>query len=335
MRRILFWLGVVFSAVFLFLALRGLKLDDFWRDLQQANLLWLIPGIIVYFISVAVRAWRWAYMLRPMKQLSVGRMYPIVVIGYMGNNIYPARIGEIVRAYVLQRNEGVPIASSLATVFLERLIDGIVMVGFVLFALPNVPSLNDTVRSIVTFTSLVFVAGAAVFFALALAPRKTEQMAQAIVSRMVPMRFRAPLMNFVEKFVAGAQCLRRPTDLLVLLGTTIVIWLMETVKYWLIWHGFTANPNFRELPFVDFMLFNGVANLSTVIPSGPGFIGTYEAAGVAVFGTIGIEQSLALAYVIVMHIALWLPVTLLGLFFMLREGMKWADFRKAQTAETV
>ena len=331
MRRILFWVGVALSALFLFLALRGLKLDDFWRDLQQANLLWLIPGIVVYFISVAVRAWRWAYMLRPMKQLSVGRMYPIVVIGYMGNNIYPARIGEIVRAYVLQRNEGVPIASSLATVFMERLIDGIVMVGFVLFALPNVPSLNDTVRSIVTFTSLVFVAGAAVFFALALAPRKAEQIAQAIVSRMVPLRFQAPLMNFVEKFVAGAQCLRRPTDLLVLLGTTIVIWLMETVKYWLIWHGFTANPNFRELPFVDFMLFNGVANLSTVIPSGPGFIGTYEAAGVAVFGTIGIEQSLALAYVIVMHIALWLPVTLLGLFFMLREGMKWADFRKAQT----
>jgi hypothetical protein len=88
--------------------------------------------------------------------------------------------------------------------------------------------------------------------------------------------------------VAGAQCLRRPADLLVLLLSTIVIWLMETVKYWLIWHGFTANPNFRELPFVDFMLFNGVANLSTVIPSGPGFVGTYEAAGVAVFSTIGI-----------------------------------------------
>ena len=315
--------------------MRGLKLDDFWHDLQQANLLWLIPGIIVYFISVAVRAWRWAYMLRPLKQLSVGRMYPIVVIGYMGNNIYPARIGEIVRAYVLQRNEGVPIASSLATVFMERLIDGIVMVGFVLFALPSVPSLNDTVRSIVTFTSLVFVAGAAVFFALALAPRKTEQLAQTIISRVVPLRFQAPLMNFVEKFVAGAQCLRRPSDLLVLLLSTIFIWLLETVKYWLIWHGFTANPGFRELPFVDFMLFNGVANLSTVIPSGPGFVGTYEAAGVAVFSTLGVEQSLALAYIIVLHIALWLPVTLLGLYFMLREGMKWADFRKAQTAESV
>ena len=331
MRRLLFWIGVALSALFLYLALRGLKLDEFWRDLQQANLLWLIPGIVVYFISVAVRAWRWAYMLRPMKQLSVGQMYPIVVIGYMGNNIYPARIGEIVRAYVLQRNEGVPIASSLATVFMERLIDGIVMVGFVLFALPSVPSLNDTVRSIITFTSIVFIIGAAVFFVMALAPRQTERIVTAIINRIVPSRFRAPLINFVEKFVAGAQCLRRPADLLVLLLSTVVIWLMETVKYWLIWHGFAANPGFRELPFVDFMLFNGVANLSTVIPSGPGFVGTYEAAGVAVFSTIGIEQSLALAYVIVMHIALWLPVTLLGLYFMLREGMKWADFRKAQT----
>jgi len=102
---------------------------------------------------------------------------------------------------------------------------------------------------------------------------------------------------------------------------------METVKYWLIWHGFSANAGYRELPFIDFMLFNGVANLSTIIPSGPGYIGTYEAAGVAIFGALGIAQGLAVAYTLVMHIALWLPVTLLGGFFMLREGLRWTDLR--------
>jgi hypothetical protein len=325
MRRLPFWLGVALSALCLYLALRGLRLDEFWRDLQQTNLLWLIPAIAVYFASVAVRAWRWGYMLRPFKKLSLGRMYATVCIGYMGNNIYPARIGEIVRAYSLNRSEGVPVGTSLATVFMERLIDGIVMVGFVLVALPSVPNMNDTVRTIVTLASAVFVIGAAVFFGLALAPKLAEQIAGAIVRKVLPARFQDLVMGFVQKFVDGAQCLRRPTDLLILFVTTIVIWLMETVKYWLIWHGFSANAGYRDLPFIDFMLFNGVANLSTIIPSGPGYIGTYEAAGVAIFSALGIDQSLAVAYTLVMHIALWLPVTLLGGFFMLREGLRWTD----------
>jgi hypothetical protein len=330
MRSLLFWLGVVLSALCLYLALRGLKLDEFWRDLQQTHLLWLVPAIAVYFASVAIRAWRWGYMLRPFKKIGLGRMYATVCIGYMGNNIYPARIGEIVRAYTLQRSEGVPVATSLATVFMERLMDGIVMVGFVLVALPSVPNMNDTVRSIVALASVVFVIGAAVFFGLALAPKLAESMAGAMARKVLPAKAQGLVMGFVQKFVAGAQCLRSPTDLLVLFTSTIVIWLMETVKYWLIWHGFSANPGYRELPFVDFMLFNGVANLSTIIPSGPGYIGTYEAAGVAIFGAIGIEQSLAVAYTLVMHIALWLPVTLLGGLFMLREGLRWTDLRTAQ-----
>ena len=327
MRRLLFWVGVALSALFLYLALRGLKLDEFWRDLGQTNLLWLIPAIAIYFLSIVVRAWRWGYMLWPFKRIGLGRMYATVCIGYMGNNIYPARIGEIVRAYTLQRSEGVPVATSLATVFMERLMDGIVMVGFVLIALPSVPNMNDTVRSIVTLASVVFVIGAVVFFALALAPKWAEQMAGAIVRRVLPAKVQGVVMGFVQKFVAGAQCLRRPSDLLLLFLSTVVIWLMETVKYWLIWHGFSANAGYRELPFIDFMLFNGVANLSTIIPSGPGYIGTYEAAGVAIFGALGIAQGLAVAYTLVMHIALWLPVTLLGGFFMLREGLRWTDLR--------
>ncbi len=66
MRRWLVWIGVAVSVVFLFLALRGLRLDEFWRDLQRANLFWLIPGIALYFIAVAFRAWRWSFLLAPL-----------------------------------------------------------------------------------------------------------------------------------------------------------------------------------------------------------------------------------------------------------------------------
>ena len=91
------WIGILISVVFLYLSLRGLKLAEFWQALQNANYWWLIPGVAVYFLAVWVRAWRWHYMLRPLKKIPTKTMFPIVTIGYMGNNIYPARAGEVLR----------------------------------------------------------------------------------------------------------------------------------------------------------------------------------------------------------------------------------------------
>ncbi|MCX8009397.1 MAG: flippase-like domain-containing protein, partial [Patescibacteria group bacterium] len=86
-KRWQFWLGVVISAFFLYLALANLKLPELWKTLRNAEYLWLIPGVAVYFLGVWVRAWRWHYLLRPLKKISTTTMFPIVAIGYMGNNI--------------------------------------------------------------------------------------------------------------------------------------------------------------------------------------------------------------------------------------------------------
>jgi len=118
-RRWQFWLGIAISALFLWLALRGLRLADVWQAIRGAQYLWLIPGLAAYWIGVWVRSWRWTYLLRPLKRISTRTAFPIVVIGYMGNNILPARTGELLRAYVLRRSEKVPISGSLATIVLD------------------------------------------------------------------------------------------------------------------------------------------------------------------------------------------------------------------------
>ena len=115
-----FWLGVLISVVFIWLSLRGLQLGEFWETVKQANYWWLIPGVGVYFVGVWARAWRWHYLLKPIKEISTRKIFPITTIGYMGNNIYPARAGEVLRAVILKRKEGVPISASLATIIIER-----------------------------------------------------------------------------------------------------------------------------------------------------------------------------------------------------------------------
>ena len=123
MKRWQFWLGVAVSVVFLWLALRGLDLALFWDALKHADYVWLIPGVLVYFGAVWARSWRWHYLLRNIKVVPVRELFPAVTIGYMGNNIYPARAGELLRAYVLKKDEGVSMSASVATIVVERIFD--------------------------------------------------------------------------------------------------------------------------------------------------------------------------------------------------------------------
>ncbi len=260
--------------------------------------------------------------------MSAMSLFPIVVIGYMGNNIYPARIGELLRAYVLRRDHGVPISSSLATVLIERIVDGIVMVAFVLIGLRAAINVSTTVINVITIASGIFATATVVFFVLALAPQFTQRLTSGIINRIVPERFRARLLGLVEKFVQGTHSLRSPIDLARIVGISAVVWLLETGKYWFVAQAFALT-----VPFDGLMLVNGLSNLFTVIPGAPGAVGTFDAGGLLAMTALGIERSLAAAYVLTLHVVLWLPVTALGAYFMLREGLRWGDLREAEAVK--
>jgi len=329
MRRWLVWIGVAVSLVFLFIGLRGIDFEEFVQDLRQADPAWLAPGVAFYFLAVGVRAWRWSSLLRPLKSVSAGRLFPIVVIGYMGNNIYPARIGELLRAYVLRRDEGVPLSSSLATVLIERIMDGMTMIGFVLIGLQATPMLQSDPRAqqAIFIAVMLFAGASAAFFWLALAPARTNRIAEAIIARTVPKRFQGLLLGIAHRFVQGAQSLRSPRHLAAIAVSTVAVWLLETLKYWCVAMAFDLG-----LPFGGLMLVNGLSNLFTIIPGAPGAVGTFDAGGMLGMHALGVNESLAAAYVLTLHVMLWLPVTLLGGFFMLRQGLRWSDLRRAEEA---
>ena len=318
-----FWLGVVVSVVFLTLALRGLDLEGFWTTVRQANYWWLVPGVAVYFGAVWARTWRWHYMLRHVKRIPLGRLFPVVVIGYMGNNLYPARAGEVLRSYVLRRKEGVPVGVSLATVVLERLFDGLVMLLFVFATLPFAP-LPPGYDLLVTAFSVLFIAALVVFLALATRPARMGRAYAWMVDRVVPTRFRERVHGLFDKFIAGLQSLRSPRELFFILLTSTLIWLTETTKYWFVMHAFPF-----EVPFYVLMLMTAVVNLFTTLPSTPGYIGTFDAPGIAILTAYNVPKAIAAGYTLVLHVALWLPITALGALFMVLEHVGWRDVGRA------
>jgi uncharacterized protein (TIRG00374 family) len=326
-KRWQFWLGLVISAGFLFLALQKVNFQQIWKAIFAANYWWLIPSITVYFIGVWARAWRWRYLLRPLKEIPTKRLFPTVCIGYMGNNIYPIRAGELLRAYVLKNDEGVAISASLATIIVERIFDGVIMLGFIFLNINELSTLNSTsglgnnisIRAIAIWGAVIFLGALGVFLLAAMFPLKAEKVVLWIINLLIPKKWREKTSAIMLRFMTGLESLKSPKDAMLIFLTSIIVWLLETGKYWFLMHAFPFSVSFFAL-----MLMNGIANLVTTIPSAPGYIGTFEAAGSAVLRAYGIEASIAFAYTVVLHVALWLPITLLGAYYFLRKGLSWS-----------
>jgi uncharacterized protein (TIRG00374 family) len=334
MKRWQFWVGILISVAFLYFSLRGLELDKFWEAVQDADYFWLIPGIAVYFMAVWARSWRWHYLLRPLKKIPTRTMFPIVAIGYMGNNIYPARAGEVLRAAVLRQREGVPISASLATIIVERIFDGVVMLGFVFLNLAELARLTSdsgfvgNIQELALWGAIAFIGALAIFLLAAMFPKITERVVNWIIDRFVPKRVRERTRDLALRFLTGLESLRSPQEALMVFVTSVVIWLLETGKYWFVMHAFPFRVSFFVL-----MLMNGIVNLATTLPSAPGYVGTFDAPGIALLSAYGIPKALATGYTAVLHVALWFPITVLGAYYYLRQPLRWGKEVEGLRAE--
>lgn len=317
-------IGIGISAFFIYITLPSLHLPDVLRALRTANYWWLLPGIAVYFVGLWARAWRWHYTLRHLKPVPVARLFPLVCIGYFGNNIYPLRAGEVIRSYVLRRREEIAISSSLATVLIERVFDGLVMLLFVFLALPFAP-MPANYQTLVVVLTVSMVGAAGVFIWMAAQPRLMAAAYTRFADFALPERIRIRTDDLYERFMAGLASLGRGNDVLMIFATSIVIWLLETVKYWFVMHAFDF-----QVGFIVLMLMNGLVNLATTLPSAPGYIGTFDTPGIETLVAFGVDRNLAASYTFTLHAALWLPVTAVGAFFFWREHLRWDDFAKAR-----
>lgn len=326
MRRWLtFALGLGFSAFFAYIGFRGLNFNELFSTLGQIQVAWLALAVIVYFVAIYVLTWRWYFLLRPLKTIPVNQtLYPIVMIGYMANNIYPARLGEFIRAYILRRNTGIPYPPSLATILVERIFDGLVMLAFIFSALLFVSFDEPVLERLIQFTTPLFFGALIVFTGFALRPDLAERVYSGIIGRFSPPPLRPRLLDLAGRFMEGLSALRQPRLLGLTWFSSLASWLIEASTYWIVLQAFEFRVSFWVL-----MLVIGLANLTTILPSTPGYVGTFHGVTVLTLGAFGVAGESAGAYAIVMHMVLWLPVTLVGGVMLYRQGLGWRDLSRA------
>ncbi len=226
------------------------------------------------------------------------------------------------RAYVLRERLGVPRSAALATIAVERVFDGLTMLGFLLTASLFIP-FNEQLRRLAFLAAAVF---GALLLALAVVVRSGPIRARllALLARFLPGALAGRVAAVVEGFVGGLQILRSAGDLAAVALLSVLAWTLESAMYLVLAPGLGV-----PLGPAGALLTTAVANLATLIPSTPGYVGVFEGGVLLVLnGLFAIDSELALSYAIAVHAALYFPVTLWGLYYWTRAHLSWRTMRQ-------
>lgn len=323
-QRIAVLVGIGISALFLWFAFRDLQPQAMLDEIGKTDPVLLVTGGGVYFLAVTVIALRWGFLL---PAITLKHLFPLVAIGYMGNNVYPLRSGEALRVFLLYRNHRVPVIRGATTVVVERVFDGIVMLSFILLGLLLSGIASTDVQRVVTFAMPLFLVALAVFLLLAARPAALHTLLRWI-SRWLPDSLAAPIASVGEEIINGLSGLRSPAQLAGAIISSYLTWGIEAGVYWIVAFAFDLDMSYWVM-----LVVVGTVNLAGLIPASPGQIGVFEFFVSAVLIAAGASETRAASYALVVHVIIWLPVTLVGFAFLAQQGLGWQAITQAHELE--
>jgi glycosyltransferase 2 family protein len=325
-------LGIVLSAGLLAWVLSQIPLAQVWAVLRSSNLPLFAAAAFFATICVPIRAIRWRPILDPVApRLPYGSLWRASAIGMMVNNVIPARVGEVARAYALTREEPqVPFSASLASLAVDRLFDAFVVLVLTVIPmfLPSFP--KGAMIGTVSVTRVAIVGAALlgvlaiVLYAIVYFPQRLIGLYETVALRVAP--------TFVEKgkevlthFAAGLSVLRSPVRFAVVLFWAVVHWLCNGFAFWL---GFLAVG--IRVPFGAALFLQGVIAIGVAAPAAPGFFGVFEFFGVLGLGLFGVPKAQATAWAIGYHLLSFAPITIIGAWYFIRMGVHLKDVKAVQ-----
>lgn len=258
-------------------------------------------------------------MLKSVRSIPVGRVCRFVVIGFMLNNIIPARLGEFARALVIADKEKISARASFASIVLERVFDGFTIVLLLLILMIKQP-FPFWVRQMVIIAGALFIL---VFIFLLILGHKGEKFIDYLQKR-----FKSGIINkvagFARKFVSGLEMLKDKSIVLWVFLLSLVVWSIEVLNYLIVMRALDIS-----LPITAAAFTLVVTNLGIMIPSSPGSVGTFQYFCLLGLSIYKIEQETALAFAVILHAAMYISITLLGILFLTQMGLSLGNLKLA------
>jgi uncharacterized membrane protein YbhN (UPF0104 family) len=294
-----FWIGVVITLIFLFLFIYQVRDDigEMGQALGEANYLYLLPGILFYYLGVYFRAVRWRFVLKPLGSFSSIRLFPLIVIGMLVNNVLPARLGIVARAYILGEKKNISKMAVGGTMVVEQISDGVILIFFA------------------AIISGLFIVSLVLSLVLVSSPR-LAQAAINVVLRFLPKRLRERTERWMLLLIEGLGIMRSPGQLFIVFILAALVWLCEAGLFYMVGFAFDLG-----LPFYVYLLAVSVANLAWVLLMTQGGLGPFDFALQQILIAFGISVGVASSYTLVSH-ALILMLTI-------PPGFVWAAKSRA------
>ena len=324
--------GIAVTVLLLWWALRNVSISEVWANIRLGNLWLLLASVSVATFGFFIRALRWKVLLAPLGvDTSVRSRFAGVSIGFMANNILPARVGEFVRAYSFSRMEPVSVTAAFGSLVVERLLDGVVLLLFLLLpalspGFPPADALSTGWGGVIVRAAVIaVVAVMALLFAMAAWPDRLVRTAQWL-AQYLPDKVAGPAVRGLETFLDAIAIMRDPKLLFLGFVWTLFFWTWHGVSFWLGMMAFGIDTGFVSALFVEAVVGFGVA-----IPAAPGFVGTFHAAAkFALSDVYGVAEPSSLAFAFGYHFGGWIPITAIGLWYAWRLGLSIGDVNAAE-----
>ena len=305
LKRKRFWLGILISAVFLAFFLARTDFSEIREAFSGADYLLAAAAVPIYFVGYWLRTLRWRFLLRPVAAVATTRLYPVVLIGLMTNNIAPMRVGELVRAYLVGERESMSKSTAFGTIAVDRTFDGLTLVA-VLGVVTTLSQTDAGRQSLGIGAALLFFAGTAVLIGLAFSPVRVRNLLLRLAA-LLPHRFAARAEGMLDAFLSGLAAIRSPGVLAVAACISLASWLVEASMYYVVGEAFNLGVGFDV-----YLIIAAAANLALSVFASPGGVGPFELATREVLVLYDVSSSAASAYAIALHALLLAPVIVIG-----------------------
>ena len=312
-------IGVAISAFFLYLAFRQVDLQKLVRVLKNFNGAILILAVLALFVSHWFRAVRHSYFLAPIKRIKNSSLFSALMIGYMANTFLPAHLGELLRAYVIGKKERVSGSSTLATITVERIVDVLsllIIMGlvFMVYPFPDIVKLS----AYLTFIFVMVLVGFLTF--VKIKPQETHRIVE-IITKPFPGKIGDKLLELLKSFREGVVALKDRQSYMIVFILSIIIWICYAVVFVIGFYAFNFIETYN-IPLGASFVVLVITTISILVPSSPGYVGTYHWLCMISLSLFAIPESPAFGYAIVIHAVNIIPVALVGVVFSLKEGIK-------------
>ncbi len=285
---------------------------------SQANYVIILLMPILVFFSHWLRALRWRYLLDPIARIDLGTLFSALLLGYMTNTFLPAHLGEFVRAYVVAKKRPISGGAVFATIVIERLIDVFTLLLLMAMTVIVFP-FPEWVRKSGYISFAVIVAA----FALLLIARKHRAAATRLSDRLLrpfPAGVRAKVNGLLHAFLDGVVGLKRRSDYIVVAALSLLIWFCYGYVFQLGLKAFSFTQTY-SLPWTTPLVLLVITTIAVVVPSSPGYVGTYHYLCRLSLELFGVPESEALTFALVLHGVNFLPILIVGLILLPLTGV--------------